>query len=477
MRKPLGLILGALLGFGAVTYAQIIVTPPAGGGGNITCTAAAGQVLYATGATTCASEAAFAYDTVTNTLTAGTLIETSLPNRYIPFSSDGALVGFVVQSPPSGAESITPVLAGTGAGNLSNGTYSYKFTFITIDSSNITGETTGSTATAAVTVVNNAANGKVTIPDLVDFIQTVQNADIQGVNIYRTAANGATYRLVGAYNDAAFTDNVADGSLGAVLPTSNTTQVPGPILNNPNVVQGPSTLLQQNLEVIAFNNATSKIAVGSSITLSAGGWQPADASMQYVGASLALYGAGGPFDGQIQLTARNASIDQSGNAGFLGLITAGGILVTNGKALQTDTTTAHTLLCQAYDVDGAAYKTFCTATNGNTPSWDWSAPAGGSLTGNFTSLQVNSITLSPSLSGTTGSIGGGALLAGACASGTVAVTNSTTSMTVTVSPNTYPGDGTDFYGYVSSNGTVTVKVCALVAVTPTSSTYNVRVIQ
>lgn len=50
-------------------------------------------------------------------------------------------------------------------------------------------------------------------------------------------------------------------------------------------------------------------------------------------------------------------------------------------------------------------------------------------------------------------------------------------MTVMVTPNTYPGDGTLFYGYVSTNGTVTVKACAIIALTPTSSTYNVRVVQ
>jgi hypothetical protein len=81
------------------------------------------------------------------------------------------------------------------------------------------------------------------------------------------------------------------------------------------------------------------------------------------------------------------------------------------------------------------------------------------------------------LTGTTGSIGGGVLTAGSCASGTVAVTGSTTSMTVQVSPNTYPGDGTLYFGYVSANGTVTVKACAVVALTPTASTYNVRVTQ
>lgn len=85
--------------------------------------------------------------------------------------------------------------------------------------------------------------------------------------------------------------------------------------------------------------------------------------------------------------------------------------------------------------------------------------------------------ISASLSGTTSSIGGGALLAGACSSGTVSVANSTTSMAVSVTPNTYPGDGTLYYGYVSTNGTVTVKVCAIIALTPTSGTYNVRVIQ
>ena len=81
------------------------------------------------------------------------------------------------------------------------------------------------------------------------------------------------------------------------------------------------------------------------------------------------------------------------------------------------------------------------------------------------------------LAAVTGSIGGSALTAGQCAGGTVSVANSTTSMTVSVSPNTYPGDGFIPWGYVSANGTVTVKVCAQASGTPASSTYNVRVIQ
>jgi len=81
------------------------------------------------------------------------------------------------------------------------------------------------------------------------------------------------------------------------------------------------------------------------------------------------------------------------------------------------------------------------------------------------------------LAGTTGSIGGSALAAGACTSGTVNVTGATTSMAVVATPATYPGDGMAWRPYVSGTGIVTVKVCADVAGTPTASIYNVRVMQ
>jgi hypothetical protein len=81
------------------------------------------------------------------------------------------------------------------------------------------------------------------------------------------------------------------------------------------------------------------------------------------------------------------------------------------------------------------------------------------------------------LAGTTGSIGGSALAAGGCASGTVNVTGATTSMAVVATPAIYPGDGMAWRPYVSSAGVITVKVCADVAGTPSASTYNVRVIQ
>jgi hypothetical protein len=113
---------------------------------------------------------------------------------------------------------------------------------------------------------------------------------------------------------------------------------------------------------------------------------------------------------------------------------------------------------------------------GTTPT---SLPAGGgfSMIYNVNTVWFPKTNSLPTLAATTGSIGGGALLAGACTSGTVAVANSTTAMAVTASPVTYPGDGFDWAAYVSVAGTVTVKVCGFIAGTPGATPYNVRVIQ
>jgi hypothetical protein len=86
-------------------------------------------------------------------------------------------------------------------------------------------------------------------------------------------------------------------------------------------------------------------------------------------------------------------------------------------------------------------------------------------------------TVNPILSGTTSSIGGSILAPGGCSSGTASVTGATTSMVVTATPASYPGNGCYWAAYVSSPGTVTVQVCAVVSVTPGASVYNVRVIQ
>ena len=81
------------------------------------------------------------------------------------------------------------------------------------------------------------------------------------------------------------------------------------------------------------------------------------------------------------------------------------------------------------------------------------------------------------LTGITGSIGGGLLSVGSCATGTATVTGATVGMVAMANPATYQGDGVQFQAYVSAANTVTVKACALLLITPTATTYNVRVIQ
>lgn len=82
------------------------------------------------------------------------------------------------------------------------------------------------------------------------------------------------------------------------------------------------------------------------------------------------------------------------------------------------------------------------------------------------------------LRGTSGSIGGGALTAGACATGTVTITGATTSMVATASgAGADPGGNYIVRGYVSASNTVTVQVCAVIAGTPAAQTYNVAINQ
>lgn len=69
------------------------------------------------------------------------------------------------------------------------------------------------------------------------------------------------------------------------------------------------------------------------------------------------------------------------------------------------------------------------------------------------------------------------LLSLGCTTATVNVLGATNGMAVDVSPVSSPGGGVQWQGYVSSNGVVTVQVCALAALSLTAVSYNVRVIQ
>lgn len=136
---------------------------------------------------------------------------------------------------------------------------------------------------------------------------------------------------------------------------------------------------------------------------------------------------------------------------------------------------------------GAGYAVTETGTSNNnnifagniSVNTNWTAPIFNLLGASSSACSVPGAANNncPVLKGTTGSIGGGALTVGTCTSGTASVTSSTTAMAVSASPVTYPGDGIYWVAYVSAAGTVTVKVCATASITPTASTYNVRVLQ
>lgn len=90
---------------------------------------------------------------------------------------------------------------------------------------------------------------------------------------------------------------------------------------------------------------------------------------------------------------------------------------------------------------------------------------------------VGSISLSASSTVSTPSIGGGALLAGACSKATSTIDSTVTSSTAAfdTTPKNYPGDGVVWDSYLTAPGELTTRVCAVIAVTPTATAYNVKI--
>lgn len=106
--------------------------------------------------------------------------------------------------------------APTAGGSVTAGTHSYEVTFVT---------PAGETNLGAVSATQTTAGGNLTIP--LTAIPTAPAASKTSARkIYRTAAGGTTYLLLTTINDnttTTFNDTIADGSLGAAGPTSNTT--------------------------------------------------------------------------------------------------------------------------------------------------------------------------------------------------------------------------------------------------------------
>ncbi len=114
---------------------------------------------------------------------------------------------------------------------------------------------------------------------------------------------------------------------------------------------------------------------------------------------------------------------------------------------------------------------------GSTTLQKFTAQEGTTTSFATTNFMLNGSTFIAPIATTTASLGGGLLTAGNCASVQATTTQTlTTAMAVVVTPTTYPGDGSDWKATIGPNNTVVVRVCALVTVTPTATTYNVRVI-
>jgi len=111
------------------------------------------------------------------------------------------------------------LVAPAAPGNVDNGAHRYRVTFITAD-----GETEGGDISAAVTVVNNAVNGKVLVSGI-----PVGGSAVTQRKLYRTVAAGTAYLFLASVAGnvtTTYTDNIADAGLGAACPVTNTTTDP-----------------------------------------------------------------------------------------------------------------------------------------------------------------------------------------------------------------------------------------------------------
>jgi uncharacterized phiE125 gp8 family phage protein len=118
---------------------------------------------------------------------------------------------------------VTAALASpAAAGNVDNGAHRYLATFVTAE-----GETQAGVVSSAVTVADKTVNGQVALTAI-----PLGGSSVTARKLYRTTAGGSTYLLLATIADnttTTYTDNIADASLGAGAPTTNTTG--DPLLN------------------------------------------------------------------------------------------------------------------------------------------------------------------------------------------------------------------------------------------------------
>lgn len=158
---------------------------------------------------------------------------------------DHTVVATAFRFPLTGASAILPLdpaapdlptvaLAGTGAGNVDNGSHRWAASGVYTY-----GETELGEPSAALVVVDKATNGKVnvTITDPADVV------NLLGFNIYRTAVNGQDFKLSGFQAFVAgpptttiYVDNLADASLTEEAPEESLAQQPDAWVDGASVI-------------------------------------------------------------------------------------------------------------------------------------------------------------------------------------------------------------------------------------------------
>lgn len=150
--------------------------------------------------------------------------------------------GFSIDTPLS-----VSLAQGTASGSLGlNATYNYAVTYLTNFGESLPSSTSSlSTGTGSIVV---------TIP-------VVNNVNVTGVNLYRTAAYGSNLLFVAKMSQSPFiintyTDTMADSSLGVAVPINNTA-------NSSQIIQGNVAFSQ----LLTFSTNANVSASGSPYTL------------------------------------------------------------------------------------------------------------------------------------------------------------------------------------------------------------------
>lgn len=156
--------------------------------------------------------------TIDNAVMTGNFdIQSSQPAYKDRLASDAAgnLVFSTTLAKPGGAPP-SAALAGAGAGNVDNGSHRYEVTYVTA------GGETNPSGFGFVTVTDKTANGQVSLTS----IPVSPSPLVTARKIYRTTAGSTTNYLllttIANNTSTTFTDNVADASLGAAIPSSST---------------------------------------------------------------------------------------------------------------------------------------------------------------------------------------------------------------------------------------------------------------